>query len=209
MLMAGKTAADVYGAYESAGAVKEAAATQVASADKAIALMSQAQKDALDFQKQQWAASQANMAPWIASGQGAVNKLSFLLGIGPKGTTTAGGGGSSTTPTTTPTTPPPSNYGTAVPRPGSPAVPTSGNSGEMEPVPRPTQDTGPTWPHGPTRTLADVATVPPTDTPPNSGTLAGVGTRGTVVMQAPDGTIQAVPASDVAHYASRGAQVLS
>jgi hypothetical protein len=31
---------------------------------------------------------------------------------------------------------------------------------------------------------------------------------GTVVMQAPDGTIQAVPVAEVAHYASRGAQVL-
>ena len=52
---------------------------QAGAAQSAAQLDYQAQQNALAFQEQEWNQQQANQAPWIHAGQGAVSQLSDLL----------------------------------------------------------------------------------------------------------------------------------
>jgi hypothetical protein len=65
-----------------ADASTQAAGVQTASSDRAAALQYAAAQDALAFQKQQWSSAQQMAQPWVQAGQGAVTKLSGLMGIG-------------------------------------------------------------------------------------------------------------------------------
>lgn len=60
----------IYGATKAAGAQKDAAQTQAASADKALAI-----------QKQMYEQQRTDLSPYRAAGQGAVGKLSYQLGV--------------------------------------------------------------------------------------------------------------------------------
>ena len=59
---------------------------QAGAAKNAAQLQYLAQQQALDFQKQQWAQQQQNIAPWLQAGQGALGNLSWLMGVTPPGT---------------------------------------------------------------------------------------------------------------------------
>lgn len=65
-----------------AHAAGQAAQTQSNAADYAANLQHQDAQAALDFQKQQYTTNQANEAPWLKAGQGAVTNLSSLLAPG-------------------------------------------------------------------------------------------------------------------------------
>lgn len=72
------------GAAISSNAASNAADTQANAADRAAQLQYDASQKALDFQKQQWDTQQANMKPWLDSGQQSLSQLDYLLGIGPQ-----------------------------------------------------------------------------------------------------------------------------
>jgi hypothetical protein len=67
-------AGSIGAASQQAGAAKDAAQLQYESAQQA-----------LEFQKQQWATQQQNIAPWLQTGQGAIGNLGWLLGVTPGG----------------------------------------------------------------------------------------------------------------------------
>lgn len=78
-----------------ANAAGDAASTQAQAADRAAQLQYDASQQALGFQKQQYANSQAELAPWLQSGSGALSNLDYLLGIQqPKSLSTASPGAS-------------------------------------------------------------------------------------------------------------------
>jgi hypothetical protein len=60
----------------------EAASTQSKAGLSAAQLQAQSEKQALDFQKQEYADQQKNIAPWLQAGQGAITQLSQLAGPG-------------------------------------------------------------------------------------------------------------------------------
>jgi hypothetical protein len=70
----GSIGVGLYRSHKQAGAAKDAAATQAASADKAI-----------NLQRQMWQQQQANMAPWLRTGGGAMGQMGALMGITPWG----------------------------------------------------------------------------------------------------------------------------
>lgn len=78
---AATSAATIYASNKASDAAKTAASQQTDAAAKGVDLQYQASKEALDFQKQQWAATQSALEPYVKAGQGAVSKLSGLLGI--------------------------------------------------------------------------------------------------------------------------------
>ena len=65
----GAGALSFLGARSQAGAAKDAAKIQAESAEKALAL-----------QREMWQQQQANQAPWVSAGQGAVSTLARLMG---------------------------------------------------------------------------------------------------------------------------------
>jgi hypothetical protein len=67
------------GAAISSSAASNAAKTQADAAKSAAQLQKEEADNALAFQKQQWTTQQANLAPWLASGKGALNNLTGLL----------------------------------------------------------------------------------------------------------------------------------
>lgn len=66
-------------------AAGNAANSQANSADYAANLQYQQAQQALQFQEQQYQQGQANLAPWLTAGEGGLANLSYLLGIGPQG----------------------------------------------------------------------------------------------------------------------------
>jgi hypothetical protein len=91
---AGSIASGVIGA----NAAGKAADTQAAAANHAADLNAQASQKALDFQKQQYADTQANEAPYLAAGKGALNDLQYGLGTGGTANGSGVGQGSLLTP---------------------------------------------------------------------------------------------------------------
>lgn len=79
-------------------AAGKAADAQTAAANHAADVSAQSSKEALDFQKQQYATSQAQQAPWLQAGQGGLNALQYGLGIGGTANGSGVGQGSLTTP---------------------------------------------------------------------------------------------------------------
>ncbi len=56
-----------------------AAGTQASVAEQAQQLQAQEAQNSLDFQKQEWATQQANEAPWLSAGKGALSNLQGIL----------------------------------------------------------------------------------------------------------------------------------
>jgi hypothetical protein len=81
MLIGGLAAAggSVAGAAMSSSAAKDAASTQSNAAKSAAQLQYEASQNSLDFQKQTWNTQQANEAPFLQTGQGAVTALGSLM----------------------------------------------------------------------------------------------------------------------------------
>ena len=75
-------AGSIGGALIGSHSAGQAAKTQADAATQAAQLQADASKQALDFQKQQYADSQANFAPWLQSGTSALSNLNYLLGNG-------------------------------------------------------------------------------------------------------------------------------
>src|SRR4029077_8420206 len=63
----------------SAAGAASAAGTQANAAEQAQALQAQEAQNALDFQKQEWTTQQANEAPWLSAGKGALSNLQGIL----------------------------------------------------------------------------------------------------------------------------------
>ncbi len=63
----------------SAGTSLSAAGTQADAAKSAAQLQAQSAQNALDFQKQEWNTTQANEAPWLSAGKGALTNLQAIL----------------------------------------------------------------------------------------------------------------------------------
>lgn len=80
-LVAGGLAAAgaVGGAAISSHAAGEAASTQADAAKSAAELQKEEADNALAFQKEQWTTQQANLAPWLSAGKGALTNLTGLL----------------------------------------------------------------------------------------------------------------------------------
>lgn len=99
-------AGSIFSGIMGSNAAENAASQQSQAADRAAQLQYQASQNALDFTKQQYGNSQAEMAPWLQSGAGALTNLDYLLGIGQPSSTTpgannspgAGGTGTGTSP---------------------------------------------------------------------------------------------------------------
>lgn len=70
------------GAALSSSAASNAADTQTQAAEQGQQLQAQEAQNALDFQKQEWQTNQTNEAPWLQAGQGGLNRLQTLLGLG-------------------------------------------------------------------------------------------------------------------------------
>ena len=86
-------AGGIAGAAISSNAAGNAASEQANAAENSAQLQYQASQNALNFQEQQYAQNQANIAPWLQSGAGALGNLDYLLGItppNPQGTMTGG-----------------------------------------------------------------------------------------------------------------------
>lgn len=98
-------------------AAEDAASQQSQAAEKAAQLQYQASQNALDFTKQQYGNSQAELAPWLQSGAGALTQLDSLLGLSQPSSTTpgannspgAGGNGTGTSPINLASSPNPAN----------------------------------------------------------------------------------------------------
>lgn len=65
-------------------ASSNAASEQAQAANNAANLQYQASQNALGFQQQQWNTEQADMAPWLQSGTGALSQLDYLSGVSPQ-----------------------------------------------------------------------------------------------------------------------------
>ena len=78
----------IYMASRSSGAAQGAAAEQADAANHAADLQAKAAADALAFQKQQWATTQGQMAPWVSTGTNALGRLSHLMGLSAPSTAT-------------------------------------------------------------------------------------------------------------------------
>lgn len=68
-----------------AGEAGNAASTQANSANYAANLQAQEAQNSLNFQQQVYGQGQANAAPWLQSGAGALSALDYGLGITPQG----------------------------------------------------------------------------------------------------------------------------
>ena len=129
--------ASAIGGYFSAGASADAAAAQAAAIDQALQLQAGTAQNVLDYLKQQSAQNQANQAPWLSYGRGAVKQLGDLMGIKPddpgQATTTVLPRStpidSQTVPVTDPT---PVNY--APPDPNAPPINIGGPKGPFNPT---------------------------------------------------------------------------
>lgn len=124
--------AGILGATSIAGGVigavgsNAAAGTQASAAENAAQLQAQSAANALAFQKQVYNQTQANEAPWLQSGGGALNQLDYLMGVTPNtslGTTGAPGAAPNAfsntgiaAPPTTGTAIPPGGGGPMMPR---------------------------------------------------------------------------------------------
>jgi hypothetical protein len=75
-----------------AGASLSAAGTQANAALSAEQLQYQAQQEALDFQKQQWAIQQQELQPFLQTGTAGLSQLAQLLGVGTPGASSGAGG---------------------------------------------------------------------------------------------------------------------
>jgi hypothetical protein len=75
------------GGIASAVGSSKAAGAQEAAANNAANLERQNAVDALNFQKQVYSNQQQNIAPWLASGKGALSNLDYLMGITPQSAT--------------------------------------------------------------------------------------------------------------------------
>lgn len=74
---------DYLGARSAANTATDVAEQQANAARDAAKLLADAQKEALDFQKSQWAQTQENMKPWLSMGSSAVTTLGKLMGLSP------------------------------------------------------------------------------------------------------------------------------
>src|SRR5579871_613418 len=81
-IVAGTAAAGLAGSAISANAAGNAADAQSSAANNAAALQAQEAQNALDFQKQQYATTQTNEAPYLAAGNSGLNALQYGLGTG-------------------------------------------------------------------------------------------------------------------------------
>ena len=77
----------ILGGILGSGAAEEAATQQVAAAGYAANLQNQAANRAMDINQQQWFTNQAQLAPWLQTGQRGLNALSYGLGLGTQPTT--------------------------------------------------------------------------------------------------------------------------
>ena len=172
----------VAGGTIAANASKSAAATQAASG-----------QSALDFQKQQWAQTQANEAPFIKGGQQAFGQLSSMLS--PKGSATAGQG----TPGTSPYDPATGKTATQ-PGPGLNLQPTGTGASPG----------GTTGPFQAQRQAQQQQQTPLSSmAAPTAPTAPGApGAAGTVKIQAPDGSVANVPAAQMQTAIARGGKVI-
>lgn len=79
-------------AYLGSNAAGKAATAQSDAANQAAILQKQAADDSLAFQKEIWETQQQQQAPFLGAGTGAINELSWQMGIKPQGTTTTAPG---------------------------------------------------------------------------------------------------------------------
>ena len=81
-IVGGSLAAGVASSAIGASAAGNAASTQAAAATQAQNLQAQEAQNALDFNKQQYATTQQNEAPYLAAGGAGLNALQYGLGVG-------------------------------------------------------------------------------------------------------------------------------
>lgn len=216
-----------YSASRQADAATQASGVQVASSDRAAALQYAAAQDTLAFQKQQWASAQTMAQPWVQAGQGAVSKLSGLMGIG--GVSPSGWAPQTPIASSGTAGIPASAQSGSVPYNGYGQVPTWAQSQQADSPSAPSTSPGRTqttdWTPGKlnapalddraARRAANVAAgrdpnvgsgTPTSATTSTTTSAAASATAGTTVtMRSPGGTEQNVPAEYVSYYEQLGA----
>jgi hypothetical protein len=204
---------------------QQSAQTLADAATRAAELTAQAQREALDLQRQQYEQTRSDQMPWLQYGTSAINTLGNLMGLrpadiatipppqGPAAPTTAGPGS-----VTQRGGPPGTPTGhTAVPRPLGEVPPTTGRRSDLGDSsaltrtyvpPMPTPSAAPSAGQTP---QPPPQAVPRTGTPPTGvqGPQAMQGPQGsamTVSVKWPDGSTTRIPTSQLARYISLGAQ---
>lgn len=200
-VLGGTSLLQYLGGKNAANAAKDAAAIQSASVDKALATTAASTNQALDYTKQQYGSAEQNLSPFIQSGQWANKYLASLMGA----PVSIFGGG--------PTTPQAQNNGLTAqpPGPGTMPQPNTTSAGYAATA-APARPTSPMPSVGPaTASLAASGQTPLSQiSAPTAGRSAPMtGGEGLVKMRAPNGQMQAVPAAQVQHYQSLGAQVVA
>jgi hypothetical protein len=156
--------------------------SQADAAKDAAAMQAQSAREALDLQRQQWKQTQANLTPYMQAGAGGLTALTSLLGVAP-------------------------NMAAGAPPAMSPSVSMAG------PISGP-PGTSATTPNMPGGISADelYAWRRNRTQAGRSSLLTNAGERrdalafgGHVLLRAPNGQTQAVPANQVDFYLSRGA----
>jgi len=200
-------ATNLIGSYLAAGASHDAAGSQADATNRATLAQFQAMQDALAFQKQAWKQGQQQSEPWVAAGRGAVNKLSYLMGVTPDHA-----------PMVTDTPPTTGGYGPSgkggLPVPGMPggvwtgeiAVPRPGTS-PGGPIPAHQPPTVPPPSHGGSPTTLSGATRFTSNTEPTK--QPGPTNGATVLMRGPNGVTAPVPVDQVDLFKSLGCTVVN
>jgi len=203
-VMLGMAAYQAYASYSASRAATTAAGLQGEAAEKALKESAHQFDVSQAFAEKQWNTTQAQMAPFIAAGQGGVSKLSHLLGVSGVSPGMGGAGGTGETGGTPPPAREPDPPEGARPKPDD--APVVGKAQLRQP--------GRGRPEGAVivgqaQTQPGVQPAPITPTGSTSGARTRGSTGASTFMTAPDGTTQDVPEELVDYYALRGARVTS
>lgn len=168
-----------------ADASRRAAETQSQAADRALANQQQVYDTSRGAATEAYNRSNAVLAPWVTTGSSAMGSLGGLLGLPPA----SSGVTDALSPLASPqgAIPTPAGVGVGLDAGGAPVNPRSPAAAEAPARAAMSTQSGYAAPRS--KTL---------------GALAG----GLVTLQAPDGTMQAVPAGQAEFYVSKGARVV-
>lgn len=195
----GRAMLDMFGAKNASDASSDAAKIQSDAALEAAGMMRETARESLGLQRDIYNQGRADQQPWIQAGQGSVNRLAHLMGIGMDG-----GGGF--TPLQAPAT-----GGTT---PGRPTRPFDYGRGEM-PAPMARDYGTPAgayrWPGQTFPANEDEKPPTPNNIRQRPGFFAPRRPQngGMVAVQAPDGSVEYVSPEEVQMMVEAGGQVLS
>ena len=197
--IAASTTATVVAAKTAAGASQAATAANKSSTDAALAYAKQQDVYSQTTAANRYAAQQAQTAPARATGNAAGAQMAQLLGLPAPPPEAAVGTAVPPVynPAPMPGTPPSVGPQTLGPTPGQPVSPNQYGVAATSPAPQTMGGPGTVTTQTPTGTTTASTAAPASMNNPTMGPM--------VMMQAPDGTQQQVPVSQMQHYLQLGA----